>query len=736
MKQPLSPQRVSFGFDATKLGTIISLGMVLAFVGLKSSYALLAVLFNGGVAIAILAAALGLGAALLQFIVPRTLSATWSFLATLGVGLGGLSLTVLALGSMGVLNRGIWLAVTALLIVFGVWRAARLIRRSTETPDPAPVDSTMRFNWLLLLIIPFAAYALLAASMPPGILWPGEGGGYDALEYHLGAPRDYVDAGRIGYLPHNIYANFPANAEMLYLLAMILHGDPVQAALTCQMLHALLAGLAVAAIWLAGREFSRMTGRIAAIVAGTSPFLVYLSGLAYVENWLLFFSAMSLAAAIRAFRETNREWRWSLMAGLLAGFACGCKYTGVVATAFPIFIVLCAIKFWKSLFSLPLTTEQFGSHGRPSETVHAPLRGDIDSNAISESRRNRLAGVSPLIFFIGVSIAFSPWLIKNYRATGNPVFPLGYSVFGANEGVWTDTLAAQWERGHQPAAKDRPVAARMARLVDQVLKSDFFGPMIAAGIICGILLFFIKGGSDERRLQYATMLSCGMMIVVGLAVWVGFTHLVDRFAYVLIAPCAVLCGLASDRIRAKHGVIGTSKVVLALFLLSIYNLDSVWTLFSIGKVDADPKAPKLDVPYDYALGRADLMVSDSPVAPPHLTRINRELRNGSHVLIVADAKRFYFEKGADYCVVFNRNPFAEAADRLTPSDLIAWLREGGYYFVYVDWLEMARLQNSYGFWPSVNVGLFESLTKAGLKPVDDFSVEPGKRPYGTLFQVP
>ena len=41
----------------------------------------------------------------------------------------------------------------------------------------------------------------------------------------------------------NVYANFPANAEMLYLLCMVLKGDAVQAAGMAKMLNLGLAAL-------------------------------------------------------------------------------------------------------------------------------------------------------------------------------------------------------------------------------------------------------------------------------------------------------------------------------------------------------------------------------------------------------------------------------------------------------------------------------------------------------------
>lgn len=676
---------------------MVGVGAVPVAVGLVSAGALAAVLFHGSIAVVIILAALGPGIPLFHILTRVKRDCAWQVLGSTAMGLGALSVLMLGLGYAGILDRTVWISIISVAFLVGLWHLAQLVRKRDVSVHPESMNGTALFRFLWLLIIPFAVFALLGATVPPGILWPGEGGGYDALEYHLGAPRDYLDAGRIQYLPHNVYANFPANAEMLYLLAMILHGDPVRAGLTCHMLHVLLGALAVAAIWLAGREFSPLAGRVAAVMAGTSPFLVYLGGLAYVENGLLFFSAMTMAAVIRASCTADGTGRWSLIAGLFAGFACGCKYTGVTSTALPLFVSLVAARV---LF------------------------------------RRGTARPSPLLFAMGATLAFAPWLIKNHFATGNPVFPLGFSVFGAREGVWTDALAEQWHVGHLPSPADRPLNRRFVRLFQQIIASDFFGWVIGIGIACGILCLFLRRKPDEPTGRHIILLHGGAMIVISLSIWMGFTHLVDRFAYVLIAPCALFCGLAFHVVRAGHGLIGTTKGVLLLFFSVVYNMSTTVHLFSIGKVDADPDAPRLSPLLNYVYGRSDALISaSSEISQSHLMRLNRELTTGRRVLVVGDARRFYLERGADYCVVFNRNPFAEAAERHTAQELIGWLRERGYQFVYVDWGEMQRLRKTYGFWPSITLELFQKLAENGLQPVDQFQL-PGRPPYGTLFEVP
>ena len=69
---------------------------------------------------------------------------------------------------------------------------------------------------------------------------------FDAIEYHLQGPKEYFQAGRIMFLPHNVYTSMPFNVEMLHLLGMVVLDDWWSGALAGQLLiaaHAPVAAL-------------------------------------------------------------------------------------------------------------------------------------------------------------------------------------------------------------------------------------------------------------------------------------------------------------------------------------------------------------------------------------------------------------------------------------------------------------------------------------------------------------
>ena len=62
---------------------------------------------------------------------------------------------------------------------------------------------------------------------------------FDVLEYHIQGPKEYFQAGRITFLPHNVYTNMPFGVEMLHLIGMEVLDDWWWGALAGQLLVAL-----------------------------------------------------------------------------------------------------------------------------------------------------------------------------------------------------------------------------------------------------------------------------------------------------------------------------------------------------------------------------------------------------------------------------------------------------------------------------------------------------------------
>jgi hypothetical protein len=658
-------------------------GGILVVAGALSPQALRVFLRDLAYLAGIILACAGLGAILRPVFRLKSLQVRWAILSGLALGVGGTSMLVLLLGAAGVLHRSFWIVWLGAFATLGAGDLLTSIRRLRTRAANADCAGPWAWNWLV--VIGFGGLAVVAATLPPGLLWPEEGNGYDALEYHLAAPREYLERGRITFLPHNIYSNFPFNIEMLYLLAMVLRGDAVKAVFIAQSLNLALAVLAVAAVWLIGRESGARCGMFAGVMAATCPFFVYLSGVAYVENGLLFFTAMALAAVVRAGAPDERNpLSFFALAGAMSGFACGCKYI-----ALPMVLVPIAILTVTSAFRL-----RNGAVGRPAAC-----------------------------FFIASGLTVVPWLVKNYTATGNPVFPLARSAFGERAGLWNEECAARWAEGHLPDLPDRSITGRLSRLWSQVIAGKRFGPVI------GIALLSMGSIWGAQAASPRITRACWVVLLCGLMFWLTSTHLVDRFAVTIIPPASVIAARLLERISTTSPRRAALVASLVIALAGAINLSTLIDLFSDARVFEVNKLRNSD-------GTEWFVHGDIPTHQ-HVPTVNRLTSEGAKVLVVADARRFYLNRGADYCVVFNQNPFADAASRHSPAALLSWLRRHGYTYVLVNWGEMRRLRKSrYGFWESIDEELFRALSEAGLAWIEDFAVHGDRAPYATLFRAP
>ena len=126
------------------------------------------------------------------------------------------------------------------------------------------------------------------------------------------------------------------------------------------------------------------------------------------------------------------------VAGFLAGSAMSAKYPGLLSVILP-----------TGLFLLAACWQRTQAEGfRSSRPAY------IFRNAA--------------IFVVATSVAVGPWLIKNFSETGNPVYPLGYSVFGASD--WNAEMDAKWKRAH--SAPDHKLSAIHLHLEDVAIRSD------------------------------------------------------------------------------------------------------------------------------------------------------------------------------------------------------------------------------------------------------------------------
>jgi hypothetical protein len=233
-------------------------------------------------------------------------------------------------------------------------------------------------------IVVVAGLALLSLAVAQALAPPWD---YDGLMYHLQGPRLFLASGRIGLLPENWQANGPFAAEMLFSLGLAFGSDTF-----AKLVHVSFAVLLMLAAYALGRR--ALGGRggwlVVALLLGI-PLFSFWASLAYVDMAWALFNTLTILCLVR----WDDEGRPSdlLLAGLFAGLSAGTKYLG----------------------------------------LGAPLVGGVWLLARLRGRPWRSVIRSALLFGAPAVAVALPWYLKNWLASGNPVFPFAFGGPGWDE---------------------------------------------------------------------------------------------------------------------------------------------------------------------------------------------------------------------------------------------------------------------------------------------------------------
>lgn len=231
--------------------------------------------------------------------------------------------------------------------------------------------------WKWLCALPFLFYALLYLS---NSIAPENSP--DGQSYHLGLVYRYFRQHGFVRLTTNMYSNLSQGMEMLYLFAFSFGRHAAAATLHCCFLFALPLMMLC---------YGRRIGRPVAGACG--GMLVYLSPVAGIDGVSAYNDVALAAAGFATFYlvEIWREQKQRAMLipiGLVSGFCFAIKYTGFVAAAYAVTIVM-----WE----------------------------------LRSSRKRAFVACATAVGLAAVMAG--PWLVKNWLWLGNPVSPFLNRMF-------------------------------------------------------------------------------------------------------------------------------------------------------------------------------------------------------------------------------------------------------------------------------------------------------------------
>ncbi len=615
------------------------------------------------------------------------LPADTTLVFSLGLGMHVVSLGTLGMGLAGMLNTA-WprIMVGVLTIALGIG-SLPAIREWTRIGRTAECKCRGARDWAWwTAAAPFVALLVLGSILPP---WD-----FDVREYHLQAPKEWFQQGRVAFLPHNVYGNMPLGAEMHAVLAMALLREPRDWWWGALLGKSLMGSYVLITSWglyVAGRRFfdSTTAGAAAAVIYLSTPWVLEIALTGHNENavalyLLLTWHAIGLAwlrcrpsdshsgtEPVQPAEPVSSRSRsvlgYSVLAGVMAGASIACKYTGLLFVLLP-----AGLAVW--------------------------LLGGRD--------RWKVVGA----FALAAACSSGPWLAKNAMLTGNPIYPLAARYLGGS--TRTPERIAQWQQAHRApvdTAGDRFTGALLFDGITQTLwRSPWHGLLLVPLALTTIVM------PGNRR----TVAMLTALIAVYWLSWWCCTHRVDRFLVPAVPLVALLAGWGVTwRPVARWKSWVTATMALGL-----------WYSFSVassGVMQVDPR---------FLAPLAHLRGDKYRVNPVHRW-LNDHASADQRVLLVGDAQPFDLEVAALYNTCFDDDWLTTLVRNAEPQQQWTRLRDQNIAYVYVHWAELDRYRQpgNYGYSSDfVQPAALDGLVRRGVLRRTDWQPSP---PWGELFEV-
>jgi len=232
----------------------------------------------------------------------------------------------------------------------------------------------------------------------------------DALIHHLGVLKLYLEHGGVYEIPSFVFSYYPMNLDLLYIIPLYFGNDIIP-----KFIHF---SFALLTAWLIFGYLRKRINALYALLGAffflSLPVIVKLSITVYVDLGLIFFSTASLLLLL-TWLESGFRLKFLIFSAIFSGLAMGTKYNGLI------------IFFLLTLF-VPFIHSRYA-------------QGE-------KSRFSESTGQALIFLFIAL-VVFSPWMIRNYMWTNNPIFPLYDNWFNpANSGLTGGSTNSAGPWGH------------------------------------------------------------------------------------------------------------------------------------------------------------------------------------------------------------------------------------------------------------------------------------------------
>jgi hypothetical protein len=516
--------------------------------------------------------------------------------------------------------------------------------------------SNLSARWIAGCLVPTAVVLILII---PYIFSPEVES--DAVRYHLAAPAQWLQSGKIQYLPYQAFSNFPMLGEMHFMLALTGDGESGRLIHFSWMIVCLGLIIAVFKLFNGSGKIDRLS-LLPALGFLLIPSVPILSAWCFIDMFMTaYFLGFVLLSGITLIRGFS--WSLAVMQALCIGGCISTKYTMLPLTA-----ILGIV--WMILIAL------------------GPRSGSC----------RRLAGCFMVIMTgLGGLATGCVWYLRNLSWTGNPFYPLAWGLFKGGE--WSEANAAFYM--DKAASKGYvidgylPVLNRILELIFSPVSTVFyserfeshyigllplFGLILALALACSLILKRKSGSmrTDSENLTGSRTLLTWLFscIIVSWVFWF-FTYqsnrlLLPTLALVLIAGC-----IAIRHFRLLDSGNRENCVINPLFRICLIIAVLLNLLFFSGVMIGEPS--KRDAirtglgfqrPEIYKISRLNYY--------PAVKWCREHVGKNEKILLVGEHRTFYFDDNVI------------ASDWYDTPQPLPWIRNSADHF---DMLGMMKLEN-------------------------------------------
>ncbi|MFC1831322.1 ArnT family glycosyltransferase [Thermodesulfobacteriota bacterium] len=250
----------------------------------------------------------------------------------------------------------------------------------------------MKTKYLLIFFLGILTAIICILNVTPPI-------SRDALIHHLYVPKLWLAQGSIAPIPDIVFSYYPMNLDLLYLIPLSFGNDILP-----KYIHFIFALLTA---WLIYNYLCNRLPTPWALFGSlfflSIPIIIKLSVTVYVDLGVIFFTSASLLSLLKW--GQSHQHRFLIIGAICCGLAAGTKYNALISV------------FLLTLFT-PLIYIRLG-HIDKKITAYTSIK----------------AMFFCCLYFLVTIITYSPWLMRNYHHTGNPIYPLYQSLFQRSEVV-------------------------------------------------------------------------------------------------------------------------------------------------------------------------------------------------------------------------------------------------------------------------------------------------------------